>query len=38
MRRGGALQSDRDFLRKLIIGSLRRIADPEGLLFERTNM
>ena len=33
--RRGALQAGRDLLRELIIGALRRVAEPERLLFER---
>ena len=33
--RGGALEAERHFLRELVVGALRRIAEPVELLLER---
>ena len=38
LRRGGALQSGRDFLGELVVGPLRRVAETEGPLLERAQV
>ena len=38
LRRGGALQALRDLLRELVVGALRRIAEPVRLLPERPHV
>ncbi len=38
VRRRRALQADRDLLRELIVGALRRVPQPERLLLERADV